>query len=151
MNIMMRGGGIQADNDLWRLCVQAASSAFFAREEGLRQEVSSLEDRIRALEDEKTELIVSSTDHTRPLMRYHIAHSKLCSVNQRPSCYVLKAHLMGPIKCLAVMEAAALECLILDSEALEMTPIRYTALVRLLPTEYTLSARLDPQQNVFQN
>lgn len=69
MNMMMRGSGTQADNDLWRLCMQAASSAFFTREEGLRQEVSSLEDRIRALEDEKTELIVSSTDHTRPLMR----------------------------------------------------------------------------------
>ena len=49
--------------------VQAASASFFTREEGLRQEVSRLEDRIRALEDEKTELMAASSDHTRPLMR----------------------------------------------------------------------------------
>lgn len=49
--------------------VQAASAAFFAREEGLRQEVSRLEDRTRALEEETAELAAASSDHTRPLMR----------------------------------------------------------------------------------
>ena len=53
-----------------RLRAQEASSSFFTREEGLRHEVSRLEDRVRALEDEKTELVASSSDHTRPLMRY---------------------------------------------------------------------------------
>ena len=50
--------------------VQAASAAFFSREEGLRQEGSRLEERMRALEDEKTELAAASSDHTRPLMRF---------------------------------------------------------------------------------
>ena len=49
--------------------VQAASAAFFAREEGLRQEVSRLEERTRALEEETAELAAASSEHTRPLMR----------------------------------------------------------------------------------
>ena len=61
---------------------QAASAAFFAREEGLRQEVSRLEDRTRALEEETAELAAASSDHTRPLMRWapsrHASRGSLC-------------------------------------------------------------------------
>jgi hypothetical protein len=48
---------------------QDASASWFAREEGLRREISRLEDRIRDLEEEKTELVASSSDNTRPLVR----------------------------------------------------------------------------------
>ena len=57
---------------------------------------------------------------------------------------------MGPIKSLAVMEATALECFIVDNEVVEMTVIYYLALVGLLLTEHMCSACLDPQRSVFQ-
>lgn len=52
------------------LNVQAASFAWFTREEGLRREISRLEDRIHDLEDEKVELVASTSENTRPLTRY---------------------------------------------------------------------------------
>jgi hypothetical protein len=52
------------------VCGQAASSAWFSREEGLRREIARLEDRIRDLEDEKAELVTSTSDNTRPLVRW---------------------------------------------------------------------------------
>ncbi|EIE21880.1 hypothetical protein COCSUDRAFT_47970 [Coccomyxa subellipsoidea C-169] len=48
---------------------EAASSAWFTREEGLRREIARLEDRIHDLEEEKGELVASTSDNTRPLIR----------------------------------------------------------------------------------
>ena len=56
---------------------------------------------------------------------------------------------MGPIKSLAVMGAAALECLIVDNEVVEMILIHYLALVGLLLTEHMCLACLNPQRSVF--
>ena len=58
--------------------MQAASAAFFAREEGLRQEVSRLEDRTCTLEEETAELAAASSDHTRPLMRWAPSEPVCC-------------------------------------------------------------------------
>ena len=74
-NVLLRW----ADTLSCGLPVQEASSSFFMREEGLRQEVSRLEDRVRALEDEKTELVASSSDHTRPLMRWALPYDDRCT------------------------------------------------------------------------
>ena len=49
--------------------LKAASSAWFMREEGLRSEIVRLEDRIHDLEEEKGELVASTSDNTRPLIR----------------------------------------------------------------------------------
>ncbi|BDA46997.1 probable TATA element modulatory factor [Coccomyxa sp. Obi] len=48
---------------------EAASLAWFTREEGLRREISRLENRIHDLEDEKVELVASTSENTRPLSR----------------------------------------------------------------------------------
>lgn len=48
---------------------QAASAGWFAKEEGLRREVAALEERVRALQDEKADLAAAASDSTRPLVR----------------------------------------------------------------------------------
>lgn len=62
--------------------MKAASSAWFSREEGLRREIARLEDRIHDLEEEKGELVASTSDNTRPLIRsatVYLPNFHLCS------------------------------------------------------------------------
>ena len=60
------GGGLR---HIPLACMQAASAAWFGKEEGLRREVAQLEDRCHALENEKADLAASASESTRPLVR----------------------------------------------------------------------------------
>ncbi len=74
--------------------LKAASSAWFTREEGLRKEIARLEDRIHDLEEEKGELVASTSDNTRPLIRSATALFPSAILGNRAS--LSSPHRLGP-------------------------------------------------------